>query len=268
MRIARFLVCLSVVAFVPGMISAQDIKATTEFGITISPDQITDAIQETQDFWVPVRNYVASEAFQVATPETRTQAVTFIKKVHDELHHRLFEMDEATGHDLITYLTHRLRKFEIYRQLRAKINNDAALSTLVERWEKSHRDINLLPETDRAARVQELVALMPEEMSALGLSSEVVDAAKPLWDTQAKCLARMAETGAGKMMISYEHEARKLAPEVGELVRQVTTAADWALITKAGTAGINRKDFNKAWTELAELRGKRLAVSKPAGDLK
>src|SRR4051812_20433580 len=32
---------------------AQDIPTTTEFGITITSDNLTDAIQETQDFWGP-----------------------------------------------------------------------------------------------------------------------------------------------------------------------------------------------------------------------
>ena len=40
---------------------------------------------------------------------------------------------------------------------------------MMDRWERSHREIHLLPADQRADRVKVLVESMPEEMQTLGI---------------------------------------------------------------------------------------------------
>jgi hypothetical protein len=257
--LAGFVVALGLAT---GAVAQDQIKTTTEFGVTITPENITDAIQEQQDFWGPVRHYIGTAAFD-GDPAIKADAVAFLKTVHGELQSRLFERDEATAQDLLEYLTMRLRKFALYRQLRGVINDDAAMVALVERWEKAHREINALAIAERPARVQAILALMPDEMAAFGISAEAVKQATPIWDLHAQCIARMSQTEAGKMMIDYERQAKQLDRRVGELVRLIAMAADWALVVKSGNEGIGRTNFEKAWKDLADLRAKALTAAKP-----
>lgn len=262
MRISILLACVTVFGLATVATAQDQIKTTTEFGVTITPENITDAIQEQQDFWGPVRHHIGTSAFD-GDATIKTQAVEFLKVVHGELQSRLFERDEATAEDLLNYLTTRLRKFAVYRQLRSTIKNDTALAALVERWEKAHRDINGLAAEERPARVKAILILMPDEMAAFGLEKDSIQQSMQLWDLHAQCIAKMAQTSAGKMMIEYEHQAKQLDRQVGDLVRLIATAADWALITKSGAESITRADFEKAWKELTDLRAKALTAAKP-----
>jgi hypothetical protein len=264
MRFAILTSCLcSALAFCTAAVAQDGLETTTELGITITPTDITDAIQQTQDFWGPVQKYISGSDFKAADPAICKKASSFFDKVHEGLYKRIFEGDEASARDLLDFLTARLRKYELYRRLRKQINNDAAMVALLERWERAHRDIHALAEDQRPARVQAILALMPEEMAALGLSAETVTSSMATWDLQAKCMARMDGTEAGKMMIGFEHEARQLDRPIGELVRTIACAADWTLIVSKPNQKIGRADFEKSWKDLAELRDKRLTVSKP-----
>lgn len=242
---------------------AQEAETTTEFGITITTDEIAKAIEETQEFWGPVRKHIGGNDFAAADAAARKKAVEFLKTVHNELHYRLMEADEATATDLVVYLTARLRKFEIYRKLRGAIADDAALVVLVERWEHASRDLNALPEKDRPAQLQALVASMPEEMQAAGISAEKIAAAQELWTIQAACLVKMTQTLAGKKMIEFEAEAKNSEKAVADLIRSVALAADWALIVKEQDQAYTKGSFVKAWDEIASMKAKRRTVSKP-----
>ena len=262
MRICTISLCCVLVATTVAP-AQDDRQPTTEWGITITPDQLDDAIQETQDFWGPVKKHIASGDFAAATPETRQQAVAFLKRVHDELYQRLFERDEATAQDLLDYVGLRLRKFVLYRQLRETMGDDAAFVGLWERWERAQRDIHSLPEADRAPRVKATLALLPDDMSAAGMSAEKIDQAMKIWEFQAQCMSRMAKNEAGKTMLAFDRETKKAEPQLGELVRAISAASDWTLITKNGKKSVTKADFIKAWEELAQLKSRGRTASKP-----
>ncbi len=263
MRIAILSLCCVLLAGSMGQDQVDERKPTTELGITITPAQLDDAIQETQDFWGPVKKYIGSEDFAAAEPETRRQTVAFLKRVHDELYARLFERDEATAQDLLDFVGMRLRKFTLYRQLRDAIADDAAFVGLWERWERAQRDIHSLPEADRPQRIKATLALLPDDMTAAGIAAEKIERAMKLWDLQAQCMALTAKTEAGKTMLGFDRDAKKLEPPLGELVRSISAVADWAQIEKTGEQPLTKADFIRAWDELAQLKSHGRTAAKP-----
>jgi hypothetical protein len=251
---------------IPGR-TQDDLQTTTEYGITVTPEQISDAILETQDFWGPVRRHVQSDEFGAADQATRARTVAFYKRVHDSLHNRLWEQGEAPARDLIFYLTQRIRKFDMYRQLRVAIDRDAEFAKLVDRWERTQRDLHHLPEGERAARGEAVLKTMREEMIALGLPPERTEEAMRLWTRQADCIRQMANTEAGKMLLGYDREARQSDPATSELIRAVGAAADWAWITRAPNQLTKKSDFLRSWDELAKLGGQsRTAAAAPSSN--
>ncbi len=247
------------------LLADEPLKTTTEFGITITPGDLADAIQETQDFWEPVRDYLASPQFESGVdPAMHKRVADFFTAVHQGFYERLFEGDDSNVNDLVDYLGLRLRKFIMYRQLRELLADDAAMAQLVERWERAHRDINALAPGERPTRVAAVLAQMGDEMKALGVPEATATKALAIWDLQTKCFERISETGTGQMMIGFEHEARQMDRPTAELIRYVATAADWATVKKSGTQSIGLDEFKTSWSELADLRAKRLTMTKPA----
>ena len=238
---------------------AQDLEPTTEFGLTITPNHLYDAIQETQDFWPPVRAHLAGDQFTVADQETRRKAAQFIAKVNDHLHDRLFGDDEAMAMDLMDYLGARLRVFELYRQLRATVEDDAALVELKTRWERRLRELNELPEAGRAAQHDDLVAYIATEMETLGVELPRQTPALEIWKTQAQAIARMNTTGAGRQMLVFEQQVRNSDRELADLIRLVVSTADWAQITKTKTTSLLRDDFVQAWQQLSQFEAEHTA---------
>ncbi|HEY5313106.1 MAG TPA: hypothetical protein VIK18_11330 [Pirellulales bacterium] len=243
---------------------AQELTTTTEFGITITPDNITDAIQETQEFWTPVLRHIASDDFAVADADMRKQVVGFFNRLHEALFKQLFEGDDTDARDLLDYLCLRMRKMELYRQLRSTLNNDKALVAMMDRWERNHREIHLLPADQRADRVKAMLALMPEQMQSLGISADVSEKAFRLWTLQSQCMSRMYKTKAGAIIGNFEKEARRMDRPVGELLRKIASSADWAMISKSAGKSASRPEFEKAWKQLAELRQQQLAATPAA----
>jgi hypothetical protein len=70
----------------------------------------------------------------------------------------------------------------------------------------------------------------------------------------------MNGTVAGKMMLGFESDARKLPTATSDLLRRVSDAADWALIVRADGAEYGRASFLQAWTDLAKLQQARTAA--------
>lgn len=242
---------------------AQQVNDTTLFGVTITQDQIAQAIEETQEFWPGVKKHIVSDQFPVADLATRQKTVDFLKTVHDDLHDRLFEADEATATDLVDYLTLRLCKFELYRKLRPVIGDDAVFVRLIDRWERAHRDVNALPAAERAARHAAVLAMMPDEMAASGLTAEQSAKAMELWRLQSECMARMTATDVGQKMLEFEREAKKADRALSELIRNVAFAADWALIVKDDAGAYGCPQFIAAWDDVASLKAKQRTVAKP-----
>lgn len=239
---------------------AQDLPTTHDHGITVTPDHLTIAIQETQDFWGPVRKHLLSTECTLGDASPRTEAVAFLKSVHDGLHHRLFDQTEADALDLITFLGHRLRSFEVYRRIRTTLADDVVTLAIVETLQKDLREIHQLPAVERPAHRIALNDKLVAIVKARGATEEKVVAAKQLIDLQLAVLDQIAATGAGQMMIDYEGKAKHLDPAVGRLLLEISTAADWVLITREAGREIGRADFLAACTSLHELRAKQTAL--------
>jgi hypothetical protein len=252
--------CLWFLAF--GSAGAQELETTTEFGVTITPSDITDAVSETQDFWTPVLKYIGSDQFDVAESAIRKQTTEFFNRLHESLYKQLFEGDEEQARDLLDYFCLRLRKIALYRKIRVAVKDDATTVALMEQWEKTFREIQLLPAADRQARVEAMVKLMPDEMAARGVSAEGSSQAQQQWTLLGECMSKMYRTKAGALISKFEVEARQLERPVGELLRKVVTAGDWALITKAGSASAKRADFERSWKELDQFRQKHQTTAR------
>jgi hypothetical protein len=243
--------------------AAQDLPTTHDHGITITPDHLADAIQETQDYWTPVRKHLLGAECTLGEVDPRTRAVAFLKSVHDGLHERLFNKTEAEAMDLITFLGHRLRMFEVYRRIRTTVGDDALTLSLVQTFQRELRSIQQLPPADRTAKLQALVDGLTVEMERHGVTGEKLVAARQLWDLQAKVVEQIAATDAGKMMIAFETEASKLDLQVGELLLCISTASDWVLIIREQGRPIGCDEFLKAVGEVQSVQAKQTAAGKP-----
>jgi len=242
-------------------VHAQDLPTTHDHGITITPDHLTGAIQETSDFWGPVRKHLLSTECSLGDVETRTAALTYLKQVHDGLHDRLFQQTEVEAMDLIHFLGHRLRSFEVYRRLRATLADDALMLTLMETYQKDLRAVNQLPVSERAAKLQAMHAKLVTAMQSNGIAGEKLAAASQLWDVQTQISRQIAETGAGKMTIEFEGRATQLDTHVGGMLLHITTAADWVLVIRTEGEEIGRNHFLKASSDLEVLHSKQTAAA-------
>lgn len=243
-----------------GTASAQDLPTTHDCGITITPDDLTSSIQETQDFWGPVRKHLLSQECEVGQAGPRTEAAVYLKSVHDALHDRLFGQGEEEAKDLIHYLGHRLRMFETLRRLRVAVADDAVLYALIQKWHDDLWNIHKLPEAEQVGKVDALARHMTDEMKARGLDEARVAEAAKQWAQLATIDEKMAATAAGRMMIHFENKAADLNPQVSETLRQISEASDWVLITRETGREIGRADFLKAHSYLNECRTKQAAA--------
>lgn len=237
-------------------VAAQDdeLKPTTEFGITIVPDQIYDAIQETQDFWSPVRHQIVNAAYIGSDAATRQQTAAFFKRVNDQLHDRMFGGDEAQALDLIDYLSTRLRVFNFYRQLRGTVGSDSTFVALKQTWDQGLREANTLSAAKRPEAITKLVQQLESEMRLVALRPAQIDQALPLWQNVGAATGRLNATAAGQMMLGFEREAKANETRVAELIRSVADTADWALITKSEQTLLKGSDFARAWQELETIQ--------------
>ncbi|MCE9605808.1 MAG: hypothetical protein K8U03_13010 [Planctomycetia bacterium] len=262
---SSFALAFGLICSMASGLQAQDLPTTHDHGITISPDHLTGAIQDSQDFWGPVRKYLVSEECSIDEAARRAEAVAFLKRVHDGLHERLFNGTETEAVDLVDYLGHRLRMFEVYRKLRTTVGDDALLVGLIRDWEAEFRSIHKLPLAEQAAKADQLVIEMTRKMQLGKLDEAKIVEASKLWKIQASVVEKMSATHAGKMMIHFETtEGDKLAVEVGALLLTISSAADWVLITREVETSIGRDAFVKAYAELQNLRGKYETALKPA----
>jgi hypothetical protein len=258
-RIWLLAACLTVAN--SGLVRAQELQTTTEFEVTLTPAMITDGLQETQEFWVPVLRYIRSDEFTAGDAKGRKAATAFFERLHEALYKQLFEADEETARDLLDYFCLRLRKYILYRHVREEVKSDLAMAALMDEWEKDFRDVNILPKVQREAKVEAILKALPAQMAALGVSASDSEKAMKWWKLEGKCMTRMANTKAGALITTFEHDARQMDRSIGELLRDIASAADWALITKTGDKSISRPEFEKAWKNLAELRAKHMAMT-------
>lgn len=265
MTIHRIVVPALVLVFsvaLSGAVEAQDdLQPTTELGVTVTPDHIYDSIQETTDFWPPVRAYVGGARFEVATPEARKATEAFLKQAHTFLHDQLFEKDEATAMDLIDYLSWRIRKFAFLRQMREVLNDDALLAALKDDWERLQREANDLPAGEQQAARAAIPTAMASRMKAAGVEKQESDQVLGMWRNIAVCVEHMDATEAGQGMLEFEEQAKSLDLTTGTLIRDVVSAAEWTLIIKPVGTLAEHTDFQPAWDGLLKLRAAHTAAT-------
>ncbi len=238
-----------------------DLQPTTELGVTVTPDHIFDAIQETTDYWPPVRAYVAGDKFQVSTPASRKATAAFLKQAHSFLHDQLFEKDDATAMDLIDYLAWRIRKFVFLRQVREMLDDDSLLIVLKDDWEQLQRDANELPIERRAAAHAAIPAEMSRRLLVAGVGGPQVEKIVDLWRQIAICVEHMDATEAGQGMLAFEQQAKNLDRSTATLIRDVVSAAEWTLIIKPSGTLAAHTDFRPAWDSLSKIRAAHTAAT-------
>lgn len=239
------------------------IQTTTEFGITVAPDEIYDAIQETGDFWPAVRSYLTCEECTLEDPEICQQAANVIKDVNRHLYNRLFGGDDQSAYDLIDYVAARLRANLVRRRLREIMQDDAAFVQSKVHWEQAHRLRRRLPGIG-TGNAEKVVTKMHGVMQSLGISAEKIDEAMIQWECLAQVEARRDSTEAGRQMLEFEREIIKGDQQLAELMRSIMTASDWAQITKPENHLVKRRDFVEACHELARLDTNDRTAQKPS----
>lgn len=240
-------------------------QTTTEYGVTVTTTDLVDAIQETQDFWYPVRAYIASDKFAAADPATRKQAAEFIRKVNNRLADQLFSQDESKAIDLIGYLSTRLRLFATYRELRTIVGDDPLTMSVKEHWENELRAAHA---HDGERRVEALAlarAHVQYRVDDVTVDCDARNRCLALFDRAAQLWSRSHDSQAGKIMLEYEREVNGCDPQLAELIRDIVCAADWAQVVKTEQRVLKRADFERAWVDWRAYRGSRVAAS-PAGD--
>lgn len=234
-------------------------KETTEFGVTVTTTDLIDAIQETQDFWYPVRMYVGSDKFAEADAATRQQAAELIRQVNNRLADQLFSQDDAASLDLIDYLGTRLRLFTTYRELRTTVADDHATISIKDHWERELRAAHALGRDRRTTALQAARVRVTAHVKTVGVAEDRHPVCLNLWDRAGQLWSRLNDSQAGKIMLEYERQVEQCEPPLAQLVRDVVCAADWAQITKQDRL-VKRADFERAWCELAPYRGARVAT--------
>lgn len=241
------------------------LETTTEFGITVTTDQIIDSMLEMEGFWPPVRAYIASDRFPVGDAATRRESVEHLKALSRLLSARLASDDDTVGQDLALYVAARLRKYECYRQLRAALHDDALMLKLKNIWERAMDECNGLTPAELEGRLDEVKSRIEEEMKTARCTSETVAKAKPWWDRLAQTKLRIEATSAGRAVMQYEREIESSSPACCELTIDVLDATEWALITKADDRDITRSDFLAAWDTVCKCKTAQAAARSQAG---
>lgn len=236
--------------------SAQDeLKTSTELGITVAPDDIYNFIQETSDYWPLVRGYLASNECTISAGGERKVAANYFATVNEQLQGWLYGDDEAAASDVIDYMKARLRRYTLYRQLRTTIGNDALLAELKAQWEQLRRDNPALAAADVSTEaLAELdlvrVEAMRVKMQQAELPTEKLEAALALWQRQGECGRRLSATRVGRELHKLELQTTKTNPQAKQLIIEVQAASDWAQIVKGEGAMVKLPDFLSAWDSL------------------
>ena len=223
------------------------LEPTTEYGITITPQMIFDAIQESQDFWPGVRKHIVSAEFQVAEAPLRNDAVKFLKNVDSRLSELLFGSDQQQAKELLEFLGARLRKFEMYRKLRTILNDDALLAQCKDRWEMEVRTIYRLAEAEQPAATKKLLEQIKADMQAARVSGEKLEKAVEQWNLLSQNMGKMNQSRVGQVMSKFEDELRAGDPRLRELLTAILRASDWATIARADSKPLRTAHFVIAW---------------------
>jgi len=258
MPIRLLSVALALVALLWGSNArAQVLPTTTEFGITVTQEQIINAISESQDFWPGVRKHIISEKFPVADASVRAEAAKILKEVDGRLAQLLFSNNQQQAQDLVEFIANRLRKFNMYRDLRTLLGDDSVTCRLKDRFEYGHRQVCQLPEEKRAAANVQLLADIKGELTAARVTDETAAKAMEKFEKLGQTLDRMHRSAPGAMMQEFENQLRAGDPKLRVLMLSIVRAADWAQITQVENKSLKSADFVVAWESCLKYEQKQ-----------
>lgn len=220
-------------------------KTTTELGVTITPDDLFDALDESCAFWPAVRKHLKGNDFKVADADVRATAERNIAVMQDRLHRRLMEGDDAAGSDVLQFAIWSLRKTRLYQELRATLGDPQLVQQLREAWSANCR--NQLTE-GAAPSAEELVAPMLSEIKTRGVPADRAAKTADLLGKIAVCTLRVRATDTSRMIREYDQSLGDTPAAM--LTRDVVFAADWAGVIKPQGARLKKEHFLRAWEEL------------------
>lgn len=220
-------------------------ESTTEFGITVTANDIFDHLDEATVFWPAVRKYVKSPEFKAGDAQLRLQADAQIGDIQSQLHDRLMGDDEAAAADLIRYVVWNVRRMALFRQLRDTVGQPDGIGNIGAVW---YHNYSLMLDKGDPVQAESLAAAMVPATTGLALSPDRQAVVRNLWLSISACLVEMEATKTGQFLRGAE---RSLAnrPEA-DLTRRIAAAADWACIVKTRHGPAVREDFIAAWDAL------------------
>lgn len=227
-------------------------KQTTEFGVTVTPEELWTEMDVSRRFWSRVRHCVSSEKFSAANPALRQQAAQALEAISDELADRAFK--DETIRDLLHYICSRYRTYELLRQLRGCIDDDRVFFRLHAAWEDHRYECLQLSTEEKQQSTEQLFTHFAQRLKAAELSPEQQEQAMELWKRLNACVEHMYSLEAGKALIRQKQRCWNNSPELQSLMCQIVRAANWAMITHPTRKNPpSTEDFLRAWKNCAAL---------------
>ncbi|QGJ69422.1 Hypothetical protein PBC10988_11040 [Planctomycetales bacterium 10988] len=239
-------------ALLPACWASAQIETTTEFGITITSDQVVTEIYQSQDFWPAIQSHLISGSFTVADSEARQVAADFFSRVNTTLSEHLFADEEAKVEDFIEFLTCRMRKYALLRQAKCHFEQDSAYYRLIADWDHEARQLHFLPEEERGLKRLALIARLEQQLAEANLNSNAQAEVRQIFSYVSQLENRIASTKIGKVLLEFEREVKTAEEEEREIVRLVVRAADWAMINRTESKSLNLETFLEAWAACSE----------------
>ena len=220
---------------------------TTELDVTVTHEQILDAIDRCADFWPQVCRHIEKDGDALADDPARAAAVAVIRQTQFDLHKQFFSSDEL-AQDAINYTSWGLRRASLFRRVGELLNDREALLRLRATWQNAVTDVRIRPD-DLAAEVARRTS---ETASDLRLDTaktqQVVEAGRDI----AQCMMAMEATETAKLLRQAERLTNN--PQARDLLRDIIDAADWAMLIDVGEGRFGVAQFRAAWNELAVMR--------------
>lgn len=221
----------------------EPIQPSTELGVTVTPDDIFNSLEETLSFWPAVRRHITSGELKGTETAHCLEADACIGVVQDQLHDRLMGADQQEAMDVIHYLTWNIRRTHFFRELRQTVGDKHAVrlraAVYAPIWEAEDTAT-----PDRAV----LTSAAEPALKELGLAIDKEARARELLESIATCLVAMEATEAGRLIRSAEFALT--GQPCAETARRIVSAADWASVIKETDTPTRREHFIAAWEEL------------------
>lgn len=229
----------------PNAVNAQ-VDTTTRFGVTVTPEDIWTAADESRLFWAYVRQALDSEDIAVNNEQLRGQALAALKATDRLMTEQALNDDSLP--DVIEFLATRVRRYQLYRQLREAIADDKAFCRLVDEWETGRWQISLLPESERPAASKKHLEDFRPQVLAAGVAPAKQAEVLQLWSNMNECQDHMLTLETCRRLIELQSKVAATDPALRNMLRRIALAADWALITRVPRSPCPRcEEFVHAW---------------------